>query len=339
MCRTLGRSANPLRSGLPLKIEHLLRGAATYLPGAQARLHRRTGGTDSATYCYGVWLRHLVMAHKNKLCPTPPERIAELGPGDSIGTGLAALISGSDTYYGLDVVRYANAERNLAIFDELVDLFRRRMSIPDGPEMARVKPQLGSYEFPTHVLPDARLDECCLKRSRLERIRRAIAAPNAPGSPIFYATQWFSSDMVRHETVDLIFSQSVLQYVEDVSATYSMMAAWLKPGGFMSHQIDYKSHKLSDEWNGHWRYSDIEWAVIKGRRTYTNNRAPHSDHIAALRAAGFTIAYEQRVTQPSALEPRELAPRFRHLSADDLTSSGAFIQSTKPMPQSAIASD
>ena len=128
----------------------------------------------------------------------------------------------------------------------------------------------------------------------------------------------------------MIFSQTVLQYVDDLSGTYRMMAAWLKPGGFMSHQIDYKNYHLADEWNGHWCYSDIEWAVVKGQRTYTNNRAPHSAHIAALRAAGLSIAYEQRATQPSSLRPSDLAPNFRHLSADDLTASGAFILSVKP---------
>jgi hypothetical protein len=312
-----------------VKIEHLIRGAATYLPGAHSRLHRRTGGTSSARYCYGVWLRHLVMAHENRLCTAPPRQIAELGPGDSIGTGLAALLTGSQTYHGLDALRYANPERNLAIFDELVHLFHARESIPNGPEMAKVKPLLGCYDFPAHILTDAFLQDC-LDSARLQRIRRAISAPNEPGSPILYFAPWRGADVIQHGSMDMVYTQTVLQYVDDIRDTYLLMAGWLKPGGFMSHQIDYKNHQLADEWNGHWCYSEIEWTVVRGQRTYTNNRAPHSGHLAAMRAAGFSIAYEQKATQPSRLRRSDLAPRFSDLSADDLTTSGAFVQSTKP---------
>jgi hypothetical protein len=53
-----------------------------------------------------------------------PESVAEFGPGDSLGVGLAALLSGSNRYSALDVHRDGSTERTLRIFDELVALFR-----------------------------------------------------------------------------------------------------------------------------------------------------------------------------------------------------------------------
>src|SRR5438045_9241889 len=120
-----------------------LRGPLSYVPGFDSVFGRRRGGggTASARYCYSIWLRHLVMAHDGGLA-TIPRTVAELGPGDSVGVGMAALLSGSERYWALDVVSYANPVRTLEIFDALVDLFTSRVSIPDDDELADVQPAL-----------------------------------------------------------------------------------------------------------------------------------------------------------------------------------------------------
>src|SRR5262245_22309033 len=82
-----------------------------------------TGGSVSAEYCYSVWLRHLVTAAECGL-NSDPKTVAELGPGDSLGVGLAALLSGAERYYALDVVEHANAAHNIVVLDALVELFR-----------------------------------------------------------------------------------------------------------------------------------------------------------------------------------------------------------------------
>jgi len=104
-----------------MAIKHYLRGAATFVPGAMWITQKRTGGSDTALYCYSVWLRHMSLAHEAGLCTSAPRHVADFGPGDSIGVGLAALLSGAESFIGLDVKPFARAERNLAVFDELVD--------------------------------------------------------------------------------------------------------------------------------------------------------------------------------------------------------------------------
>src|SRR5438128_2334723 len=90
----------------------VLRGLGTYMPGCQPvyRLLARgtvhgTGGTEAASYCYSVYLRHLVLAYGSGL-PTAHNVVAELGPGNSLGVGLCALLTGANRYLALDAMRH-----------------------------------------------------------------------------------------------------------------------------------------------------------------------------------------------------------------------------------------
>ena len=69
-----------------------------------------------------------------------------------------------------------------------------------------------------------------------------------------------------------MFSQSVLEHIDDLEGAYATLHKWLKPGGYMSHLIDFYSHGLTKEWNGHWALSDLTWGALKGRRPYLINR-------------------------------------------------------------------
>lgn len=303
-----------------MKFGALARGLATYVPGI-ATLHRHvtyTGGTDSARYCYSVWLRHLVMSRRNGLCNRPPLRVAELGPGDSIGIGLAALLCGSDCYFGLDALPLANLRRNLGVFDQLAELFRARTDIPGDDEFPDVKPKLASYEFPSGLFD--RPDE-----HRIRRIRRSIEEPLSAGSMIRYVAPWWNPEVIEHGGVDMIFSQAVLEHVDDLATAYSAMQGWLAAGGWLSHQIDFRSHGTAREWNGHWTYGDRTWRLLRGRRTFLINREPHSTHLRLLREAGFRIVCDETI-DGAAVDRRRLAPRFASMSEADLTTSGAFVQ-------------
>ncbi|MEE9393208.1 MAG: methyltransferase domain-containing protein [Planctomycetota bacterium] len=307
-----------------MKLKLLIHGLATYIPGASHYHAKGTGGTDSAEYCYSVWLRHLVMAKTNGLNPHP-KVVAELGPGDSLGMGLAALISGCDKYFAFDVVHHADTETNLKIFDELVTLFRNRTPIPGDEEFPKVRPHLDNYDFPADFLDESRLKQA-LEPSRLEKIREAIKLTQAGNPLIQYKVPWYDSGVLERESVDMIYSQAVLEHVDDLRNTYKSMRLWLKPTGYMSHQIDYKCHCTADEWNGHWAYSKLTWKLIKGKRPFLLNREPHSTHVTMMKDEGFEIVCEKKIKTPSKLIPTDLASRYRSISDDDLTTSGAFIQ-------------
>src|SRR5712692_896358 len=108
------------------KLPHILKGMLTGVPLINAwRLrHASTGGTDNPRYCYSVWLRHLVTLVPHGF-HIKGARIGEFGPGDSVGTGLAALLSGAEHYVGLDLLPLSARANLESILDHLVRLYSR----------------------------------------------------------------------------------------------------------------------------------------------------------------------------------------------------------------------
>src|SRR5439155_21249956 len=135
----------------------------------------------------------------------------ELGPGDSMGIGLAALLSGAQHYYGFDALKHASVRRNLTVLEQLLPLFRNREPIPDNAEFPEVKPYLDSYDFPADVLTDSVL-AAALAGDRIERIRRSVADTEGPDSVIRYKAPWFDAKVVQPASVDMICSQAVLEH-------------------------------------------------------------------------------------------------------------------------------
>jgi hypothetical protein len=304
-----------------------------YARSTYRRLSRRkpgTGGSTSARYCYSIWLRHLILASRGGL-PTTPRVVAELGPGDSLGVGLAALLTGSAEYYAMDSVAYSNVERNLIVFEEIASLLAQRAALPGDDEFPDVKPRLDSYAFPSDVLDAARL-EAALAPDRREAIRRAIAEPDARGPiRIQYFAPWMDVELGRRESVDALVSQAVLEHVDDVPRTYEAMHSWLRPGGWMSHQVDLRSHGTAPAWNGHWAYPERIWrSLVRPHMVITINRQPCSVHLAHAAAGGAALGTVIHVPGTNGIGRDRLSREWAALSDDDLDCQGVFFQSVKP---------
>lgn len=309
----------------------LAKGVASCIPGLDRLGGRHTGGTVSARYCYSVWLRHLIMARTHGLAEHP-RVVAELGPGDSLGTGIAALLTGAERLYAFDVVRYANPSQNVRILDELVALFSRREPVPADDEFPEVKPRLDSYSFPRELLAEEPL-RSMLAPDRVRSIREALSVGPGAGAGSIHASYfvpWTAADVIEEGTVDFVYSQAVLEHVTDLDLTYDALRRWLKPGGWMSHQIDFRCHGLARAWNGHWTYPEPVWRMIQGRKPYLLNRASHSIHVQKQRAIGFQIRGDIAAVTADGVDRQRLAPRFRHYTDDDLRTSGALLLAMKP---------
>lgn len=317
--------AGVLQGLTAMRARPVIAGVATFVPGLYERFGgTRTGGTDVAAYCYGVWLKHLTLwwAHGIRRIP---ESLVELGPGDSLGIGLSGLLSGVQQYTAVDVVKAANTERTLAIFDELVALFRRRASRPTRgwPDFDA---HLDENLFPGHILTEAHL-ETCLADDRLAAIRRSIQEESGDG-PVRYVTPW-GIDAVPEASVDCVLSHSVLEHVTDHEMVYRAMAHWLDPHGWVSHQIDFSSHGLGKQWNSHWACSDATWTLIQGRRPYLLNRLPSSVHERALSEQGFDILVFERNRYEDGIGRARLARRFRDMPDEDFTCRSAYVLARK----------
>jgi hypothetical protein len=273
-------------------------------------------------------MRHLIKAYEAGL-DTRLNRIAELGPGDSLGIGLCAVLCGVKEYYALDAKPHANLERNKTILEELVVMLSRREPIPDEGEFPFISPPLGKYSFPHYILSDDILSQS-LHPDRIAAIHKVLADSRAiNGIHISYVAPWHGVAPCRTgEALDMVFSQAVMEHVEQVYSTYAALYKWLRPGGFMSHTIDYKSHGYTRNWNGHWAISKLLWKIVKGNRPYLINRLPHSGHIKAMEKAGFQIVGEMKKSGEP-LARHELSSEFITLNDDDLRTSEAFIQAVK----------
>jgi hypothetical protein len=327
-----------------ISTKRLLFNAATFIPGVASlppvqKVFKRhsigTHGTNEARYCYSVWMRHLSLAAANGLNANP-KAVAELGPGDSIGIGIASVLTGVERYYAFDVVAHANTPRNLQIFDALVELFRARADIPNGEEYPRVGPTLPDYRYPIDLLGAERM-AAALEPRRLARIRESIQHTDSRESMIQYRAPWSTSEAVERGALDMVFSQAVLEHVDGLPEVYRAMYAWLKPGGYMSHQIDFKCHNSAREWNGHWTYGDFMWSLVRGKDVWLINRLPYSAHLRLMKSSGFQVVGEQLVTKESRVKRHHLAPMFRNIPDRDLTTTDAFVQAVKPSAMPAIS--
>ncbi len=302
------------------KIPHLFKGMLTWLPVLNAwRLRRAsTGGTDSSRYCYSVWLRHLVTLNRYGF-RIKKAQIGELGPGDSIGIGLAALLSGATRYIGLDIVPFSAKADLIGIFDELVQMYFRREPIPDHDEFPRVRPKLDSYGFPNNLVDWTDFDD------KIKKIRCDLRTDLNNGQIVTYRAPWNLQNDIDVDSLDLIISQATLEHVDALEETYRVMFEWLKPGGYASHRIDFSAHYLSPSWNGHWAYSDWEWRLVRGRREFLLNREPLSTHLACARKAGFEVLAIKREYDNKGLNRHALAPRFQILDSEDARTRGAML--------------
>ena len=139
---------------------------------------------------------------------------------------------------------------------------------------------------------------------------------------IRYQAPW-DATAVMDGTVDVIFSHSVLQYVEDLDAFYSECRRWLKPDGWMSHHIDLSSMNVTRVWNAHWSYSPRLWKTVRGARPFFLTARTSSEHAAAMDRNGFRLCKVDRAMEQG-IAREQLSEDRRGISDEDLDCKSMF---------------
>jgi hypothetical protein len=311
----------------------LIRGLISFVPILRGFVLRKRPGCRPPEYFYSAWMRHLVSLH-SVTGKSSFSKVAELGPGANLGMGICAILSGSQRYYALDVEAFADIQENLKLLDCLLELFRQRAPIPDDGMFPKLKPKLENYSFPENLFKEEFLEKL-LAEERVERLRKMILSLHGPvedtgQEPFFrYKAPWISEKGNGPQDLNLVFSQAVMEHVDQAEKCYGRMADFLGSEGLMSHQIDFKSHGTAEQWNGHWAYRNLTWRIISGTKPYSLNRLSHSKHQRFLRDHGFDILHEQLARDLNGISRDALAPQFRDYSDKDLETSGAYILSQK----------
>ncbi|WP_407146216.1 methyltransferase domain-containing protein [Bradyrhizobium sp. ORS 86] len=314
-----------------IKAKSIVKGAASnFIPRFR---HSGTGtdGAFSAEGAYAIFMRYL-LALSRAGTSFADKTVVEFGPGSSFGVGIAALLAGARRYYAFDLIDHTDDERNLVIFDVILRMFQTRAPVPIGGWCARIFPLIDDPAFPADLLPDALLAKT-LDPDRVSLIRRDLASKGG-----LYIRPRSSANIASaklDEPADVIISESVLEHVDDLKPTYETFARWLTPDGVMAHLIDYGSHNLSDDWNGHWTCSPKTWSLVRGKRAYLINRVPHHGHLKLLADTGMEVVHSQLLRRVDGALIEEFSPEFRSMDPRDATTALASVVCRRASPASA----
>jgi hypothetical protein len=275
-----------------------------------------------------VWFKHLTLLSEIG-CNSVPSVVVELGPGGSLGAGCAALFSGANCYIGVDAYSLADGAQNSTIASDLLRLFQDRAPFrPKGwPDFSC---HLDDRWFPSNILTESVLN-ASLSPSRVETILRDASRPGLSGklSMVNYRAPWRGVDAIEANSVDLVFSHSVLEHIADLPLTVNAAYHWLKPGGLMSHQFDLQSHGITRAWDGHRAFSDALWRIVLGKRRWLINRLSYTAIIEAIAGAGFDIVKQERCIGVPTLPRAALKGAWTACSDEDLYTMGGFVQARK----------
>ena len=289
----------------------------------------------NARYGYAVWMRHMsVLADAGVRGPF--DLVVEMGPGNSIATGVCAVMSGARHYVGVDVLDHLARDQAERIVREIVALFDAGEPIPAGSEFPNLYPALSTWEFPAAALAAFRGADHgpATAGAALSRDAAAIAAGGREGDLLRYVYPW-TENAIAAGSADLIFSQAVLEEIphsprsSDLARTLETVFRWLRPGGVTCHQIDLGMYGMSP-WNIHWTWGPLTWTLIRGKRDNFVNREPLSTYLTLAREVGFEILRTSVAQEPGAPDDA-LHPDFRRLPATDRQARAAHLVLRRPV--------
>lgn len=254
------------------------------------------------------------------------KKILEVGPGRSAALGLLLVMAHAREYLGVDA--FPSEEWW-------------------SPTVLESVVQIAKDFYPE------------LDVARAERVVAADTATRvATDFPLRYALTENGRYPLPDNSVDLIFSVSVFEHVDDPDSSLREMYRVLRPGAVMVHAIDLAAHEPFLSGTGPYnpftflRYTDEEWAKMwpPENMKYYQNRWRKPDFLAAMRGAGFQVqeVWTERdlpanlVHQESQLPKlqayagitpqmrAEFAERFRSMSDADLEPMSLFVACRKP---------
>jgi SAM-dependent methyltransferase len=245
------------------------------------------GEMQDADYVFRVFDKHLISSGLSGRAGLVG---LEMGPGDSVGSAVAAKAKGFSAFYLVDAGDFANRD---------VETYK---------EMGRIGARLGLAP------PDLE------RASSFEDILSACDA--------IYSTNGMQSYReIPAASVDLIFSQAVLEHVRrnEFVQIAAEMRRILKPDGVASHQVDLRDH-LGGGLNN-MRISSGLWETeLMSRSGFYTNRIRFSEMCGIFERAGFLVDVESVARWNTVPIPiKRLAPEFRHFSEEELLVSSFHV--------------
>lgn len=215
----------------------------------------RHGQMESFDYAKSIFEGHF--QDMSKFNPISDPSILEIGPGDSLFSMIFSRKYSTNKFYFLDVEDFAN--KDVRIYKNLI-----KKLINEG--------YLRKFEIKAKFSFD---DLICFSNAK-------------------YMTSGLSDlKKLKNESIDYIFSHSVLEHVRlsELEELIFQMYRVIKPGGIISHNINYKDH-LNESLNN-LRFSEKIWeSDLLANSGFYTNRVPAIKMHRLFKNIGFQILKE-----------------------------------------------
>ena len=219
------------------------------------------------------------------------KRVLEVGPGDSLGTGLLCISRGAASYCAVD--RFAVG----------MDFDFERQVFGKLFEAMNSEQQENCTEIIDHLKTHGTFLENQIEYRNNLPIEKA---PNIPGFGLF----------------DVIFSNAVLEHVADLPGTIRAFSKLLSPKGVMQHDVDLRSHQTYEKHPLQFlEYPQWLWRLMSSHNGEPNRiRVPQylelleENGISPVEIVVTKFFDPQLITR---VRPK-LCPLFRDIPADEL---------------------
>ncbi len=180
--------------------------------------HEKNRSHLSGPYAFDPWIeraRHL-LGHIDELYKRRSLSVLEIGAGKRFGLGLLLYLCGIEAYRGVDILIEPISHRQFVFFSKILQYRQER----------------GDCSLPAFFRPvaDVCLDYVCDSGSSF--CNGAVQHLRMDAATMAF----------RDEEFDFVFSDVVLEHVQDCRNAISEMFRVIKPGGFLRHSIDFTSH-------------------------------------------------------------------------------------------------
>jgi SAM-dependent methyltransferase len=279
-------------------------------------------------YYYGLWTKHITQ-YLDAAGGTMPQTVVEIGPGASLGAGLSALLTGARRYFAFDLIKHTNIAENQQVLDVLSESLRAGTGVRNAKGFPNYSHLLNEDQFAERFFtPD--LLQHSLAPDSVDSISRALHGERSDHT-LTYVAPWEDANVYRRlcGEIDFVFSHSVMEHVDDIDRAYRIMGELCRPGGGISHQIDFRSHGLIKPWDAYRTVEDSAWSEICEGNPYTINREPLSRHLAQIEKNGFRIIRLVPRGTARCLPREKLLPKFRDLSDTDRVCDGVMVQAVR----------
>lgn len=184
--------------------------------------------------------------------------VLEIGPGNSLAIGLLFLACGAKKVFLVDRFKHL-------FWDEYDIAFHRKV-------LARIEKEFPFTTVASKAIIFTNSGSIDFDRSKIQcRLGDAAKLP------------------LENSSIDIVFSNAVLEHVHDVRKAISEMSRVTKPGGFGIHEIDLRDHFFQATPLKLLRYPDWLWNLMTWNRPGYTNRLRLPDYLKLFKASGFLI--------------------------------------------------